>query len=87
MNNSANSSHETHNKHCKEDEVFLLPIIMYVHATGIFQLLNSVELLLFVENVSLNCVASTHSFMFAKGCLMLAWLFTSLPHEAADEKY
>lgn len=77
MNNSATSSHETHNKHCKEDEVFLLPIIMYVHATGIFQLLNSVELPLFVENVNLNCVASTHSFMFAKGCLNLSLAFYS----------
>jgi len=87
MNNSASSSHETRNKHCKEDEVFSLPIIMYVHATGIFQLLNSVELPLFVENVSLNCVASTHSFMFAKGCLTLAWLFAPLPQEAADQKF
>lgn len=77
MNNSASSSHETHSKHCKE--AFLLPIIMYVHDTGIFQLLNSVELPLFVENVNLNCVASVHSFMFAKGCLTFAWLFTPLP--------
>lgn len=44
MNNSASSTHETQSKPCKEDEAFLLPIIMYVHATGIFQLLNSVEL-------------------------------------------
>lgn len=77
MNNSASYSHETHNKHCKEDEVFLLPIIMYVHATGIFQLLNSVELPLFAENVNLNCVASTHSFMFAKGCFNLSLAFYS----------
>lgn len=68
MNNSAGSSHETHNKHCKEDEVFSLPVIMYVHATGIFQLLNSVKLPLFVGNVNLNCVASTPPFVFAKGC-------------------
>lgn len=60
---------------------------MYVHATGIFQLLNSVKLPLFVENVNLNCVASTHSFMFAKGYLMLASFFTPLPHEVADQKY
>lgn len=87
MNNSTSSSHETYNKHCKEDEIFSLPIIMYVHATEIFQLLNSVELPLFVEKVNLNCVASTHSFMFAKDCLTFAWLFTPLPHEIADQKY
>lgn len=60
---------------------------MCVHATGIFQLLNSVELPLFVESVNLNCVASTHPFMFAKGYSTLAWLFTPLPHEGADQKY
>lgn len=60
---------------------------MYVHATGIFQLLNSVELPLFAENVNLNCVASMHSFVFAKGCLTLAWLFIPLPHEGADREY
>lgn len=87
MNNSASSSHETYSKHYKEDVAFLLPIIMYVHATGIFQLLNNVGLPLFVENVNLNCAASTHSFMFAKGCLTLAWLCTPLPHGGANQKY
>lgn len=54
---------------------------------GFFQLLNSVELPLFVENVSVNSGAFTHSFMFGKGCLALLGLFTPLPRGAADQEY